>query len=191
MFQVRLYRFSLSNNQAYNNNTNINNVPNHRLQHDFSNSQCNGLPPYSTQFNTFGTSQRGNLEESGWNDSQRSLIQGDGYQNYGHIYNDSRISMGTQRRYWSNTNSPVTPTNPFPSRAFRIAENAPRGTKSFPKPLITRYRMIIVLINVYATNATIHPFFETLNCKAPDKVLTSSISVSENYSHYYQSHSNS
>ena len=137
IFQVRLYRFSLSNNQAYNNNTNINNVPNHRLQHEFSNSQCNGLPPYSNQFNTFGISQRGSLQESGWNDSQRSLIQGDGYQNYGHNYDDSRISIDTQRRYWSNTNSPVTPTNPFPSRAFRIAENAPRSTKSFPKPFRT------------------------------------------------------
>lgn len=136
-FQVRLYRFSLSNNQAYNNNTNINIVPNQRLQLDYSTSQCNGLPPYPTQFNTFDISQRGSIQESGWIDSQRSLIQGDGYQNYGPSYDDSRISIDTQRRYWSNTNSPVTPTNPFPSRAFRIAENAPRSRKSFPKPFRT------------------------------------------------------
>ena len=137
IFQVRLYRFSLSNNQAYNNNTNINIVPNQRLQLDYSTSQCNGLPPYPTQFNTFDISQRGSIQESGWIDSQRSLIQGDGYQNYGPSYDDNRILIDTQRRYWSNTNSPVTPTNPFPSRAFRIAANAPRSRKSFPKPFRT------------------------------------------------------
>ena len=137
LFQVRLYRFSLSNNQAYNNNTNINIVPNQRLQLDYSTSQCNGLPPYPTQLNTFDISQRGSIQESGWIDSQRSLIQGDGYQNYGPSYDDNRISIDTQRRYWSNTNSPVTPTNPFPIRAFRIAENAPRSRKSFPRTFRT------------------------------------------------------
>ena len=64
-------------------------------------------------------------------------MQRDGYQNYVPSYNEERILFDTQRRYWSNTNSPVTPTNPFPSRAFRITENTPRSTKSFPKPFRT------------------------------------------------------
>ena len=112
IFQVRLYRFSLSNIQTYDN---TNNLPKIHFPYPSSNEYYNVFQGHTTDY------------------MSSNIANKDKYSNYD-MDRCNRILNDDRHRYYSNTTSPNRDRYSFPYQTPNIREIDPSKRQSHPKP---------------------------------------------------------
>ena len=122
IFQVRLYRFSLTNNQTYD-STNINSPSNSLFSYPFTyNNEY-----YNNEYNGYSSSD--------YSLSGNNYVENCSTYDISHRCNWNR--KGERQMYHSNTNSPNTEMYPFPYNNKRIRELITPERQSYPRPFRT------------------------------------------------------
>ena len=115
IFQVRLYRFSLSNIQTYDNNTNINNPPNIHLPYPSSNEHYKLFNGYNSDYVTPGQFVPEKYSNFDTNRCNRAL-------------------SNERHRQYSSATSPNRDRYSFPYEITSTTDIDPSKRQSYPKP---------------------------------------------------------